>query len=861
MLMRNLLLLLSLLLVSTSLYSQIPHPRDVFGHEVGADYKLADYDQMLEYYNQLAASTDRVQMIEIGKSVMGRPMLLLFISSEENMKQLDKWKEISAKLARARISEEEARRLSYEGKAVVWFDGGMHATERAGAQMSPELAWRVASEESVEMKKIRDNVITLLMPVMNPDGVDIVVSWYRQNLGTPFETTGPPILYQKYVGHDNNRDWFMNNVPETRAVTNVLYNEWYPQIVHNHHQTSPAWARIFLPPFRSPVNPNIHPGVTTGVNLVGTAMANRFALKKMPGVISGVSYSMFWNGGMRTTPYYHNQIGILTEVAHATPTPRYYDPKRKPKNVGGKPSNATEIFYPYPWQGGESHFRDAIDYMITSSMAALDLAADKKDEFLYNIYDMGRDAIEDEKGAFAYVIPADQWNPSEAMNLTNILMQGGLEAHRAQNDFRAGGQVFKAGDIIFYGAQSFKPYLTDLMEVQDYPDQFLYPGGPPQPPYDLAGWTLPMQMGVTVSRIDEAFDVKAEELKEQIKPEASKLGIDNWDHGVIFSNRDNQSAKAVNRLQKFGYVINQTMAEYKGYPAGSFIVNRRRNLLNYLQKLNEETGLDFEGLSEAPDVEMKELKPIKVGLYKSWQANMDEGWTRWVLEQFEFDIDTLHNEDIQGKSLEDYAAIIFPSQRPSGIMHGHRETAMPAKFTGGIGLKGVAAIDRYAQKGGALIFFDAASDMAIEQLGLPVRNVISNLSSSQFFIPGSLIRMNVDTDSRLGFGMQPEVAASFNRSRAFAKINQRKSGEGGQEKIADAPKAVVNDIATYADKDLLMSGWAMGENRYLKGRSAMMHLPHGEGDVILFGFRPQFRAQPRGTYKLIFNSIYLGAER
>ena len=333
---------------------------------------------MLAYYEKLAASTNRVQMIEIGKSVMGRPIKLLFISSEENMKSLEKWRTISEKLSRARIPEDEAKKLSIEGKAIVWFDGGMHATESAHAQMTSELMWRIASEESDEMNKIRDNVITLVVPVINPDGVDIVVDWYKKNLGTPYETTGPPILYQKYVGHDNNRDWFMNNMPETRSVTTVLYNQWYPQIVHNHHQTSPSWARIFLPPFRSPVNPNIHPGVTTGVNLVGTAMANRFAMKKMPGVISGTDYSMFWNGGMRTTPYYHNQIGILTEVAHATPTPRFYDPEKKPKNVGGKPANGTEIFYPYPWEGGESHFRDAIDYMITASMGVLDLAADKK---------------------------------------------------------------------------------------------------------------------------------------------------------------------------------------------------------------------------------------------------------------------------------------------------------------------------------------------------------------------------------------------------------------------------------------------------------------------------------------------------
>lgn len=842
-----------------SLNAQIPKPSDVFGFEVGADYKLADYDQMLDYYEKLAASTDRVQMIDIGMSVMGRPIKLLFISSEENMKSLEKWRTISEKLSRARISEDEARKLSYEGKAIVWFDGGMHATERAHAQMTSELMWRIASEESEEMKKIRDNVISLVVPVINPDGVDIVVDWYKKNLGTPFETSGPPILYQKYVGHDNNRDWFMNNMPETKAVTSVLYSQWYPQIVHNHHQTSPAWARIFLPPFRSPVNPNIHPGVTTGVNLVGTAMANRFAMKKMPGVISGTAFSMFWNGGMRTTPYYHNQIGILTEVAHATPTPRYYDPKKRPKNLRGTPTNGTEIFYPYPWEGGESHFRDAVDYMLTASMGILDLAADKKDEFLYNIYDMGRDAIEDKDKAYAYIIPKDQWNPSEAVNLTNILLQGGLEAHKATSSFTVGNKTYNAGSVIFYGAQAFRPYLTDLMEKQDYPDQFLYPGGPPQPPYDLAGWTLPMQMGVTVDRIDEAFSTNAEAVTSKLAYD--KGTVSGNGNSYIFSNKDNLSALAVNRLQKAGYTVGQLKADHNDHAAGSFVVKGRRNLKGMVSKLSDELGLHFEGVGSLDGIQYKELNKIKVGIYKSWQANMDEGWTRWMLEQFEFDLDTLHNKDIKSGKLSQYSAIIFPSQSPNGILHGHRKTSMPAKFTGGIGLEGMSKIDAYSKAGGTVIFFDSASDLAIEQLGLPVRNVISNLSSSSFFIPGSLIRMKVDTTNPLALGMMDEVAASFNRSRAFQIVKQRKTGEGGAEDIADAPAPNVNVVTSYASENLLMSGWAMGEDRYLKNKSAMMHIPHGNGDIVLFGFRPQFRGQPRGTYKLIFNSIYMGAEK
>lgn len=839
------LLLALFLLISVGLGAQIPKPSETFGFEVGADYKLADYDQMLEYYDKLAASTDRVQMIEIGKSVMGRPMKLVFISSEANMKQLDKWREISEKLSRAEISQEEAVRLSKEGKAIVWFDGGMHATERAHAQMTSELMWRIASEESEEMQKIRDNVITLVVPVINPDGVDIVVDWYRKTLGTPYESSSPPILYQKYVGHDNNRDWFMNNMPETKAVTTVLYSQWYPQIVHNHHQTAPRGAMIFIPPFRSPVNQKIHPGVTTGVNLVGTAMANRFAMKKMPGAIATTSYSMFWNGGMRTAPYYHNQIGILTETAQPTPTPTEYDPERMPAVVGGKPANSTEIFYPYPWKGGTMRFRMAIDYMIEASMAILDLAADKKDEFLYNIYSMGRDAIEDKTGAFAYVIPKAQWNPSEALNLTNILMQGGVEAHRATSDFTVNGKRYEAGSIIFYGSQAFRPFLADLMEPQEYPDQFLYPGGPPQPPYDLAGWTLPMQMGVEVDRITQNFNASAVQITEKLKPETGTVS-GNARYGYVFSNKDNLSAKAINRLQKAGYTVSVLKSDAGDAKAGSVLVRSKRGLDSEVAQLSEELGIDFQGVQRDPGGEAVELNKVRVGIYKSWQANMDEGWTRWMLEQFEFDLDTLHNDDIQKGDLSQYSAIIIPNQNPRSILNGNREGRAPAKFVGGIEESGVAALDAYAKAGGAILFFDGASDFAIDHFKLPVTNVLSELKSTEFFIPGSLVRTTIHTNNPLAFGMQSEVAASFDNSVAF-KVNQGAEG--------------IEEVARYASEDVLMSGWALGEEKYLANTSALLNVSYGGGNLVMFGFSPQFRGQPRGTYKLIFNSIYMGAEK
>ena len=863
-----LLLLAGMLLVTPafvfapSAQAQVPAPEDVFGFAPGADYKLASYDQQLDFYDQLAAGSDRVEMTQIGSSVMGRPMQLLFISSADNIAQLDRWKDISARLARARAPEDEALQLAEEGKAIIWIDGGMHATEMAHGQMTPELAYRVATEESAEMQTIRDNVVLLLMPMMNPDGLDIVKSWYDRNLGTPYETSGPPWLYQKYVGHDNNRDYFMNNMPETKAVSQVLYNEWYPQIVLNHHQTSPDWARIFVPPFSDPVNPHIHPGVTAGVNQVGAAMTQRFAIKGMPGVVSNNRYTMFWNGGGRTTPYYHNQIGILTEVAHATPTPRYYEPDSLPAFIGARKStDGTTITYPDPWMGGESHFRDAVDYLLTASMAVLDLAADRRQQLLHNIYAMGRDAIEagEAGGPYAYVIPPAQWDDGEAHNLVNVLRQGGVEVHRATASFTAGGAQYPAGSFVIHAGQAFRPYVMDLLEPQDYPTRYTYPGGPPDPPYDLAGWTLPMQMGVTVDSIDSAFEAPTEAITADVAPPAgtvaSRAGF-----GWALSHKPNASAHAVNELLAEGATVHWTAAPItaggEAHPAGTIVIEADGVDEDRIEMLAEAHGLDFAGLSSAPAAETHRLQAPRVGLYKSWNASMDEGWTRWLFENYAVPHDTLHDADVRNSDLSQYTAIVLPHQSADEILHGHAPGTMPDEYVGGLGLDGAAALEDYVEQGGTVIAFDGASDFAIDQFGLPVENVTRGLSDTEFFIPGSLIRTEINTDHPLAYGMQGEVAASFQRSRAFAPMRPDYMGEGGQEAIERAPAPPVEVVARYAEEDLLMSGWALGEKAHIGGEAAMVKVRHGAGSVVLFGFRPQFRGQPRATYKLVFNAIH-----
>ena len=857
----RLLLVIACLSFSLPGSAQVPTPEEIIGFRMGDDYKIADYTQIVDYLTLLDQRSDRVQMQSIGTSVLGKPLYVLFISSEANLQQLDRWKTISTQLARARIADEEAQRLAQEGKALVWIDGGIHSTEKAATQFPPELAYRVATEETPEMQKIRDNVIFMLMPNINPDGLDIVANWYQRYLGTPYETSNPPVLYHYYTGHDDNRDWFMNTQPETRAVTQLLFNEWYPQIVHNQHQTAPRWARIFIPPFSNPVNPNIHPAVVNGVNLVGNEMATRFAVKGMPGVVSNATFTMWWNGGLRTAPYFHNQIGILTETAHATPTPRFYEPDSLPKTIGnGIPTNGTAINYSHPWQGGESHFRDAVNYMLTAAMATLSIGADRREKWLYGMYRMGRDAIEKKDAVVAYLVPSAQWDTGEAYNLINVLRQGGVEVHRATKPFSVDGASYEAGTFVLYGAQAFRPYLEDLLEKQEYPNLRQYPGGPPKTPYDLAGWTLPLQMGVRVDTLHDAFTATTVPVTTAAVPPAGTVA-QKADYGYVLSHRDNAAARAVNILLAQGARVHWLSTAEGTHPAGSILIEREGVSPGLLTQLADSLGLTFGGLRRKPAGKLYTLERPRIGLYKSWVANMDEGWTRWLLDQYAFAYDTLHDEDIRTRDLAQYHAIILPDQHSHRLLHGYAATKMPAPYTGGLGLEGALALETYVKDGGTLITFDRASDFAIEQFGLPLKNVVQGVPRQSFFIPGSLIKTAINTLHPLAYGMPDTVAASFSKSRAFEVVKQERQGEGGKEAIEVTPSPPVAVVAHYAEKDLLMSGWELGAEEHIGGKGALMQAQLGEGSVVLFGFRPQFRGQPRGTYKLIFNALYASTIR
>lgn len=785
-----------------------PTPASVFGFEPGADYHLADYEQITDFFHRLAtAMPQRVKLEQIGKSGYGKEMFVAVITSEDNMRQLDHYKEIVHQLASGTIDEATARRLANEGKPIIWIDGGLHATEVAGAQQSPLIGWRVATEETPEMQRIRRDVILVLCPVINPDGLDIVAHWYQKNYNTPYETAPNIELWNRYVGHDNNRDWYSFNQVESRNVAKLLYYEWLPQIVYNQHQTAPYPARIIVPPYDDPTNPNIPPEVIRGVNLVGSAMAQRFQSEHKSGVVSYMGFDTWWNGGMRTAPYYHNMVGILTETAgflSGYASPGYAAPESLPKTFpNGVLATEPSTFYPDPWKGGWWRLRDSVDYMVTGDMAILDLASRRKDDWLFDFWKMSHDQIaQGQKGSpFAYLIPPDQHNPIAAADMLFSLQTGGVKIEQTSGPISAAGKQFPAGTVVLRTAQPFRPFIIDLMEPQHYPDLHVSPGGPPKRPYDMTGWTLPLQMGVDVVRVDQPAEIAtkpydAQEPKHAFAPSQGKLG--------------------------------------------------------------------------------------RVGLYVSWVANMDAGWTQWLFDRYQIPYTVLHDADVRRVNLNSkFDIIVVPDQNTQSLMHGWQNgggrggeegfggnslaAIQRPEYVGGLGLDGAVALEKFVEAGGQLVALGAASDFAINQFGLPVRNVLAGVPSTQFYGPGSLLRIEVDPNLPETRGMQRESVAFFVNSAAFQlwdptppKQALRYSEQRERETTNDLGEHNgIRVLARYPRQKPLLSGWLLGE-QHLTGRVAAASVPLGKGRVVLIGFRCQFRGQSENTFPLLFNSLVMG---
>ncbi|MEV0086455.1 M14 metallopeptidase family protein [Saccharopolyspora sp. NPDC050642] len=834
----------------------VPTPESVIGWQPCADRKMASYEQIADYFRHLDDTSDRIQLVEIGKSSGGRPMLMALISSEQNLKpkNLQRYKEISRRLATGEPAAAEAEQLAREGKSIAWVDFGIHSAEIASGQTAPMFAHRLVTGESEEMRRIRDDVITIVVPNMNPDGTTMVADWYNEHVGTPYERTFPPELYNKYAGHDNNRDWYMFNLPESQNIGRQLYHEWFPQLIHNIHQTAPYPARIFVPPFEEPVNPNINPETTRGVNLVGDAMTRRLDSEGKTGAVSRTTFDMWWNGGMRSAPYFHNMVGILTETAHTWPTPATYDPKDFPPTFpNGESTSQPSAFYPSPWRGGEWHLRDSCEYMATTSMAMLDVASEKRDEWLRGIYRMGRAAI-DAGANESYVIPADQTDFPTAVKLVNVLRMGGIEVERATAPFSVQNRTYPAGSFIVRGAQAFRPYLTDLLNAQVYPNREQYPGGPPDAPYDITGWTLPMQMGVQVDKHAQRVPAVGEPVDRAAPPrgrisEKPVLALDP---------RVNDSVAAVNALLGRGASIARSttpVATDAGeWPAGTFLMSNADRAK--VAEVADRFGLVVAGADRLPEG-TKALTAPRVGLYYPWggamspQAlatgststgggNIDEGWTRFLLEQYGFNQDKLTDDEVRaGQLRQRYDVIVLPDATYAAMRDGQKPGSMPPEYTGGMTEAGVANLKQFVADGGVLVTLNNAEELARTGLGVPVRDVTEGLKDTEFFAPGTLLNMRFDPNQPIAWGMPERGVGFFARSPGFA---------------TDAHS--VRTVASYPDEKLLASGWILGEQT-LHNRSAAVDAQVGQGHVVLLGFRPQHRGQSHGTYKLLFNSLFL----
>jgi len=838
----------------------IPHPKEFFGFPVGADYHLIDYRQAVAYWKKLEASSGRIKLFEYGKTSGGRTMMFAAVSSEENISKLDHYKSSAKSLSLVRgISDEEARRLATEGKAIVWVDGGLHATEVAPAQHIIQLTYDLLSDESKRTKNVRDEVITMLV-LPNPDGMDMVSEWYKKNLNTPFETSPLPQLYQEYIGHDNNRDSFMLSVPETQNINTLVNHEWYPHIFYNHHQRAPFPSLIFIPPDCEPTNPNLHPLLLRWQNFIGAAIAKAFESEGKQGAISRYLFDTWYPGYVTQVCDFHNIISTFSETfLYHYATPHFYTVRDFPKEYR---DFTISLFFTNPWKGGWWRLRNAVEYCLTSSKAVLDLAAKHREELLYAKYAMGKETITryQNEPPFGWIIPKDQRDPGVAALLLNKLIALDLEVFLAEEPFEADGILYPEGTYVLPTSQPFGRLLKTLFEIQIYPDLRKYPSLwqsivepidlkiPPLRTYDVLGWTLPLQMGVEAVMMNSPVQAELKRV-DKISSQKGRISGTGNDLFLLPYERIN-SVIAVNRLLNADTEVFWAKAQFKhgdtSYPPGTVIVPVSKSTERIMPQLVEELELQAYKIKKL-SLPVYKLKRPRIAIYQPWTANMDEGWTRLILKNYEFPYTTIHNAEVRAGSLRDRIdVIILPSQGTASIINGHPKGTMPPQYIGGISSSGVRNLRQFVENGGTLVTLGSACDLPIEQFHLPLKNITKTLSPDEFFASGLLVRVIFNLENPVAFGMPPEASGFFAHSPTFQTWPSFEEGEEAKS------------IAKYPDENIMLSGWMLGEKK-LKNKSAALEVPLGKGRIILLGFRVQHRGQSVATFKLLFNALFYGS--
>ncbi|MEZ0542225.1 M14 family metallopeptidase [Fibrella arboris] len=939
----TLLALSTVLLLGMSVQAQtVPTPKEHFGFTIGDDYQLATYTQTEAYFKKLATSP-RTKLTSIGKTEEGRDQFMMIVTSPENHKKLARFQEISTKMARAEgLTEEQARAMAEEGKAVVWIDGGLHATETVGTHQLIETAYQLVSRTDPETMRILDNVVILLTHA-NPDGQEIVSNWYMRNpVPEKRSLDNLPRLYEKYAGHDNNRDFYIMNLKESQNIGRQLFVDWIPQIMYNHHQRGPAGSVLAGPPYRDPFNYVFDPLMVTGIDALGAAMYNRLNAENKPGFtrLGGSVFSTWYNGGLRTTTHFHNMIGLLTEIIGG-PTPENVPliPSRLIPN-GNTPNPVT----PQRWR-----FRQSIDYSVSLNYAVLDYAARQRDQLLYNIYKMGKNSIDrgsdnywtlspkrvetinemyqadlkknppasattaratapgstttgptsatapgsttalsdagsalrgegipvkyftavlkdsllrDPRG---YIIPSSQTDWPTAVKFVNALIKTGIQVQQATTDFSVAGRTYPAGSYIVKLDQAFRPHILDMFEPQDHPNDFQYPGGPPVRPYDAAGWTLAYQMNVKFDRLLTAFDGPFKKLPygELQSPTAKVNGSG---AGYVLNSQVNNAFLAVNDLIKAGVEVYRMPAGNGTSAAGSFYVPASAKAKSIL----DASGMTVTSMAKRPTA-IKKVTPLRIGLWDTYGGSMPSGWVRWLMEQYHYPMQLVYAQDIDAGNLKSkYDVIVFVTRaipavgsgnapaRGEGETGGFREPKVeetPAEYRPSMGRitadKSIPQLKAFMEAGGQVVTIGTSTNLAYH-LGLPVRNALVEmgpngqerpLNNEKYFIPGSILRVSLDSTQQATWGMPTQADVYFDSSPVF-KL---------------APEAIANGtvkpLMWFPNDKPLRSGWAWGQAYLRDGVTAFM-APVGAGKLYAFGPEITFRAQAQGTFKLLFNQLY-----
>lgn len=837
---------------------EIPSPEDFFGHKMGADRKLVRWDRIVEYFWELDRSPC-VKVEDLGPSTEGNPFLLAIVSSPENLKRADRIREMSYGIAHPQgLSEGQVERIFREGKTVVAMTMSIHATEVGGCQMAPELCHEVAT--SPELEEVRRNTVLLVFPSFNPDGQIMVTDWYNEHLDTEYEGTGTPFLYHKYTGHDNNRDAIHLSQAESQMVSRVMYREWYPQAYIDHHHMGSYGARFYIPPFANPVDPNVDPLVWTEQQLYGSMMATMLEKEGKIGVESAATYPGEFMPTFNYIPCWHNICGMLTESASAKlATPNYVHYHQLRPSRRGRPEYRAQMGFPHPWPGGWWRLRDIVEQQKIASLATLRVAAKFREMILRNMHMKAKRSIKagETEPPYAFIVKHDQHDELTVYKFLKLLMDMDVVVSRSTRGFSAEGVSYPRGTFAVFASQPCRPFIMSLLRRTFYhagPFSF-NPDGTPISPYDLCTYNIAEFMGVDLHEVGEPFEGSFEELPSVRFPRGS---MDEAPDGWLLECRYNDSFAAVNRLLRRNLEVHRTTepveAGGRTIEKGSFFIPAGNGVEDMVRRLSKRLHLPF--VAAPSKLSREPMRMHRVGMYQRyWGGNIDEGWTRWLLERYRFRYKKIYDADIKrGRLIKKYDVIILPSDSKAlitgeGIEEYYKKRfrgaftmpKYPEEYQSGIGEEGVEKLKEFVEAGGVLVTLGNASEFAIEELKVPVTNVLKDVEPKEFLCPGSTLHVDVKGDSPLAYGVADDLLIVFRNNPAF-NVNPGPNNED------------MEVVLSYPDERIMESGWLIGEER-LSRKAALVDAKVGEGRVVLFGFSPQFRAQTDATFKLLFNCL------